>query len=50
MDEEVEIYMHNGVLLSPKKQQIWVNSTEVDEPGVCHTEVKKARKRKPNVY
>ena len=41
MDEEVEIYMCNGVLLSHKKQQIWVNSSEVDEPGVCHTEWRK---------
>ena len=30
MDKEV-VHMHNGVLLSLKKEHIWVNSNEVDD-------------------
>ena len=32
MDKEVVIYIHNGMLLSHKKECIWVSSDEVNEP------------------
>ena len=31
-------HTHNGILLSHKKEQIWVSSSEVDEPRACYTE------------
>ena len=38
MDKEVVVYVHNGILLSYKKECIWVSSNEVDEPGVYYIE------------
>ena len=32
MDEEVVVHVSNGLLLSHKKEHIWVSSSEVDEP------------------
>ena len=32
MDKEVMIHINNGILLSYKKEHIWVSSDEVDEP------------------
>ena len=38
MDKEAVVHMHNGILLSHKKEQIWVSSNEVDEPRTYYTE------------
>ena len=47
MDKEAVVYIYNGILCSHKKEQknffflkeqIWVNSSEVDEPRTCYTE------------
>ena len=32
MDKEVVVHIHNGILLSHKKEHIWVSPDEVDEP------------------
>ena len=32
MDKEVLVHVHNGILLSHKKEHIWVSSNEMDEP------------------
>ena len=32
MDKKVLVHIHNGILLSHKKEHIWVSSDEVDEP------------------
>ena len=37
MDKEVVVYKHNGILLSRKKECIWVSSNEVDEPRTYYT-------------
>ena len=37
MNKEAVVYVHNGILLSYKKQHIWVGSNEVDEPRACDT-------------
>ena len=37
MDKEV-LHICNGILLSHKKEQIWVSSSEVDEPTTWYTE------------
>ena len=31
------IYMHSGILLSHKKEDIWISSNEVDEPRTYYT-------------
>ena len=42
MDTEVVVHTHNGILLSYKKELVWVSSNEVDEPGACYTEWSKS--------
>ena len=32
MDKEIVVHIYNGILLSHKKEYIWVSSNEVDEP------------------
>ena len=31
MDKEIVVHIYNGMLLSHKKEHIWVSSNEVDE-------------------
>ena len=50
MDEEVVVYMHNGVLLRYKKEHIWVSSNEVDETGAYYTESSKSERKTPIQY
>ena len=38
MDEDVLVYVHNGILLSRKKECIWASFNEVDEPRAYYTE------------
>ena len=38
MDKEVVGHIPNGILLSHKKECLWVSSNEVDEPRTCHAE------------
>ena len=38
MDKEIMVHIHNGILLSHKKEHIWVSSDEVDEPRTYYTE------------
>ena len=45
MDKEV-VHMHSGVLLSLKKEHIWVNSNEVDEPRTYYTEWSRSEREK----
>ena len=46
MNEENVINIYNGLLLSHKKEWIWVGFSEVDEPSAW---VKEVRKRKANI-
>ena len=43
------VYTYNGILLSHKKEQIWVSSSEVDEPKV-YIEWSKSEKEKQIAY
>ena len=45
MDEEVVVHIHNGILLSHKKECIRVSSLEVDEP-IIQSEVSQKEKDK----
>ena len=39
MDKEIVVHIHNGILLSHKKECIQVSSNEVDEPRTYQREV-----------
>ena len=44
MDKEAVVHTCNGILLSHKKESIWVSSNEVDEPTAYYTEWSKSEK------
>ena len=46
MDKEVVVHIHNGILLSHKKEHIWVSSDEVDAPRTYYKEWSKSEKDK----
>ena len=46
MDKEVVVHIYNGILLSRKKEHIWVSSNEVDEPRTYYTEWKWKKEKK----
>ena len=50
MDEEIVIYIQNGLLLSYKKEHIWVSSNEVDETEAYYTEWSKPERKTPIQY
>ena len=43
VDEDI-VYIYNGMLLSYKKEQIWVSCSEVDEPRACYTKWNKSER------
>ena len=44
MDKEVVVHIHNGILLSHKKECVQVSSNEVDEPRTYQSEVSQSDK------
>ena len=44
MDKGVVVHIYNGILLSYKKECIWVSSNEVDETGAYYTEWSKSER------
>ena len=50
MDKEVVVHVHNGILLSHKKECIWVSSHEVDETGAYYTEWSQSERETPIQY
>ena len=50
MDKEVVVHIRNGILLSYKKEHIWVSSNELDEPGTYYTEWSKSEKERQISY
>ena len=44
MDKKVVVHIHNGILISYKKEHIWVSSNEVDETGAYYTEWNKSER------
>ena len=50
MDKEDMVHIYNGILLSRKKEQIWVSGSEVDEPRACYTEWNKSERQKQILY
>ena len=50
MDTEIVVYIYSGTLLSYKKEYIWVNLDEVDEPGAYCIEWSKAERERQIPY
>ena len=48
--KEVVVHIHNGILLSYKKEHIWVSSNEMDETGAYYTEQSKLERETPKQY
>ena len=46
MDKEVVVHICNGILLSYKKECIWVSSSEANEPRVYYTEWSKSERER----
>ena len=38
MDKEDMAHIYNRILLSHKKEGVWVSCSELDEPGASYTE------------
>ena len=50
MDKEVVVHIHNGILLSHKKEHICVSSDELDEPEpITQSEVSQKEKDKSSI-
>ena len=49
-DKEVLVHIYNGILLSYKKEYIWVSSNEVHETGYCYTEWSNSEGETPIQY
>ena len=52
MDKEVVVHIYDAVLLSHKKERIWVSSDEVDEPRtyyIIYSEVSQKEKDKYSI-
>ena len=50
MDKEAVVHTYKRILLSHKKEHIWVSSEEVDEPRACYTEWNKSEREKQVLY
>ena len=50
MDKKAVVHIHNGVLLSCKKEFIWISSDEMDETGANYTEWSKPERKRPIQY
>ena len=50
MEEEDMVQIYDGILLSNTKEQIWVSSSDVDEPRACYTEWSQEEKNTNIVY
>ena len=46
MDKETVVHVYNGILLSHKKEEIWVSSTEVNIPKAYYTEWSKSERER----
>ena len=49
MAKEAVVHIYNGILLSHKKEHIWVSSNEVDKPRAYYTEWSQKEKYKYHI-
>ena len=50
MDKETVVHIHIGILLSYKKECIWVSSNEVDVPRAYYTDWSKSERERQIMY
>ena len=50
MGKEAVAHIYSGILLSHKKEYIWVSSNDVDEPRAYYTEWSKLEREKQILY
>ena len=50
MDKEAVVHAYNGILLTYKKEHIWISSNELNEPGAYYTEWNKSEREKQISY
>ena len=50
MDKEVVVQIYNEMLLSYKKEQVWVSFNELNETGAYYTEWSKPERETPIQY
>ena len=50
MNNEDVLHIYTGILLSHKKEQIWVSCSEADEPRVCHIGWSKSEREKQMLF
>ena len=50
MDKDVVVHVYNGILISYKRKQIWVISSELDEARAWYTEWNKSEREKQISY
>ena len=50
MDKKAVVHIQNGILLSYYKENIWINSNEVDETGAYYIEWSKLERKTPIQY
>ena len=50
MNKEVEVHIHNGILLSHKQEHISVSSNEVNEPRTYYTERSESERERYILY
>ena len=50
IEQEVVVHIHNGILLSHKKECIWVDFNEMDKPRVYFTEWSKSEREREILY
>ena len=50
LDKDGVVHIYIGILLSHKKEHIWVSSKEMDEPRVYYAEWSKSEREKQILY
>ena len=50
MEKEAVVHIYNGILLSHKKECIWISSNEVAEPRAYYTGGSKSEREKQILY
>ena len=50
MHKEIVVHIYNGILLTHRKEHIWVSANEVDEPRAYYTEWSKSEREKQIPY
>ena len=50
MDKEVAVQIHNGILLSHKKEHTWDSSDDVDETRTYYTEWSELEREREILY